>query len=139
MDTNNAYNTFSETLSAIMDEIAPVKTIKVSAKHLCRYKWMTSGLNIFQTLNRLLRKKLGKDKSHKSHQEFKKHTNIYNQLKRKTKKKYNRNLLYEHRHNIRKTWGVQNSLIGRINNKTSISETFQIDDKNVTDPKQIGN
>ena len=38
------------------------------------------------------------------------------------------------RHNIRKTWGVLNSLIGRINDKTSISETFKIDDKNVTDP-----
>ena len=140
MDTNNAYNTFSETLSTIMDEIAPEKTIKVSAKHLCRDKWMTSGLlTSSKTLNRLFRKKLGKDKSHKSHQEFKKYRNIYNQLKRKTKKIYNHNLLYEHRHNIRKTWGVLNSLIGRINDKTSISETFKIDDKNVTDPTQIAN
>ncbi len=140
LNTNEAYQEFLKILTVIIDDIAPQKTIRIPASRIIRDKWMTPGLlTSSRTLNKLLKKKLGKDKLHASHVEFKQYRNIYNHLKRKTKKIYYHNLLHEHRHNIRKTWGILNSLIGRSNDKTSISETFNIDNSSVTDHKQIAN
>jgi hypothetical protein len=40
----------------------------------------------------------------------------------------------KYQYNIRKTWGVINSLIGRTNNKTTISDSFKVNNENITDP-----
>jgi hypothetical protein len=64
---------------------------------------------------------------------------MYNKLKRLTKLNYYNDLFTKYKHNIRKTWGVINSLIGRTNNKGTISEIFKINDIAINDPIQISN
>ena len=53
------------------------------------------------------------------------------------KQSYYRQLLKEYKTDIIKTWNVINNLVGRSNDKSSISETLQINNKDTTDPKQI--
>ncbi len=63
--------------------------------------------------------------------------NIYNNLKRKAKIKFYKETFVKYRHDIHKTWGVINSLIGRTNDKTGISETFKINNIPINDPQTI--
>ena len=139
-DINDSYTKFSDTLSSIIDSVAPEKTTTIPASRVIRNPWMTKGLiTSSRTLNRLHKKQLGQDKSHTSYIKFYKYRNLYNQLKRKTKDTFYQDLLHEYRHNIRKTWGVINTLIGRSNDKTSISETFKINNQYINNQELIAN
>jgi len=116
------------------------KTIVIPASHIIRDPWMTNGLiTSSRNLNKLFRKKINKEKSHPHSIKFNKYRNSYNNLKRKAKIKFYNEIFVKYRHDIRKTWGVINSLIGRTNDKTGISETFQINNVPVDDPQTIAN
>ena len=65
--------------------------------------------------------------------------NTLNKIKRKAKEEYYKNLIEKYQSDIRKTWRVLNSITGRIHDKSSISDTFIINDKKVTDTKTISN
>ena len=59
--------------------------------------------------------------------------------KKNTKEQYFNDLLGQYKQDIRKTWGVVNTLIGRTNDKTSISEKFKIQNKITNDANYISN
>ena len=62
---------------------------------------------------------------------------MFNNLKNIAKQSHYSQLLTTYRNNIRKTWGVINALIGRSNDKSSISETLKINNQDTTDHKDI--
>jgi len=139
-DLNRAYSNFSEELNKIINEHAPEKLITIPFNRVIRDPWMSKGLiKSAKTLNKLHKAKLNKDKIHPNFVKYIKYRNMYNNLKRTSKHKYYDDLLHDYKHNVRKTWGVINSLIGRTNDKTSISESFKIDGKIVTDKDNISN
>ena len=53
----------------------------------------------------------------------------HNKLKRYARYAYYRDLLEQHRSDIRKTWNIMNSVIYRTRNKSSIPDTFMINNK----------
>ena len=55
------------------------------------------------------------------------------------KQNYYNLILNNYRHDIRKTWGVIKSLIGRTNDKTGLSDTFKINNTSINDPQIIAN
>ena len=83
--------------------------------------------------------KIGKDKNHPNSTKYSQYRNAYNILKRKAKSTFYNELFIKYRHDIRKTWGVINSLIGKTNDKSSISETFKINNAPINDPELIAN
>jgi hypothetical protein len=138
MNTNDAYSEFSNSLNNIINNAAPEKIIKISTSFVIRDPWMSRGLlTSSRTLNKMHTKKIGKDKTHAYFIKFTKYRNIYNRLKRLAKLKYYDELLQMYKYNTRKTWGVINSLIGRTNDKSTISDTFKINNISVNDPEQI--
>lgn len=140
MNTDHAYTEFSNTLDTIINNAAPEKEIKISSKFVIRDPWVTRGLIASsRTLNKLYRKKMGKDKKNLHYEKFINYRNMYNKLKRLTKQKYYDDLLSKYQHNIRKTWGIINSLIGRTNDKGTISEIFKINNIAINNPTQISN
>ena len=60
----------------------------------------------------------------------------HNKLKRYARYSYYRNLLEKHQSYIRKTWNIMNSVIGRTRDKSSIPDTFMINNKSESS-KQI--
>jgi hypothetical protein len=82
---------------------------------------------------------MDKEKSHPNAVKYYQYRNIYNNLKRKAKIKLYNETFVKYRHDIRKTWGVINSLIGQTNDKTGISETFKINNIPTNDPQTIAN
>jgi hypothetical protein len=140
MNTNDAYSEFSNSLNNIINNAAPEKIIKISTSFVIRDPWMSRGLlTSSRTLNKMHTKKIGKDKTHAHFIKFTKYRNIYNRLKRLAKLKYYDELLQMYKYNTRKTWGVINSLIGRTNDKSTISDTFKINNISVNDPEQVSN
>ena len=59
--------------------------------------------------------------------------------KRQAIMSYYKDLFSEYSNDIRKSWRVLNSLIGRANEKTSLSESFVVNDKRVSDEQTIAN
>ena len=140
MDINTAYADFSVVLNNVISRMAPEKVIKIPAKRVIRDPWMTRGLiTSSRTLNKLHTTKIKKDKTHPSHIKYIKYRNLYNQMKRKAKLTYYNELFHKYQYNLKKTWGVINSLIGRTNDKTAISDSFKINNENITDPNKIAN
>jgi hypothetical protein len=140
MNTNEAYITFTNKLSDIIDIETQEKTIVIPASRIIRDPWMTTGLIASShELNKLYKKKIGKDKTHSFSVKFHQYRNTYNKLKRTTKAIYYDELFTKYKHDIRKTWGAINSLIGRTKDKTGISDTFKINNKQISDPQTISN
>lgn len=140
MNTNEAYDHFSEKIKDVINHYAPEKTIKISAKSIIRDPWMTKGLiTSSKKLNKLYKKSIGHNKQHPHYMKYIKFRNSYNTLKRLTKQNYYNELFSKFSQDSRKTWSVINTLIGRNNNKTSISDSFKINNISNTNNKEIAN
>ena len=140
METDTAYTQFSEIIQNILNTYAPEKTIKIPEKFLFRDPWMTTELlTSSRTLNKLYKKTLGKSKEHPNCIQYTQFRNSYNRTKKNTKEQYFNDILGQYKQDIRKTWGVVNALIGRTNDKTSISEKFKIKNKITNDANYISN
>jgi hypothetical protein len=140
LNTNEAYAAFSNTLSEIINTEAPEKTIVIPASRVIREPWMTIGLiTSSRKLNKLYKKKIGKDGTHPHTMKFNQYRKMYNSLKRITKLKYYNDLFHKYQKDIRKTWSVINSLIRRTRDKKGISETFKINNVLIKDPQTISN
>ena len=101
---------------------------------------MTSGLlKSSFTLDKMYSKSICKDKNSIQYKEYAAFRNRYNNLKRFAKKKYYNDKIAEFKHNSKKLWSTLNEIIGRKNDKSSISDTFLVEDKPVTDPHTICN
>ncbi len=138
LNTNDAYNNFIDRLNSFINEAAPVKTIYIPAKYVIRDPWMTPGLILSSnTLNALFKRKIGKHKTDPQYVKYVDYRNTYERLKRTIKQNYYDDLFQQYKFNIRKSWGVLNTLIGRTNNKTSISNIFKIDNIVINDPQKI--
>ena len=140
MPANEAYETFNNRLQSIIDLHAPVKMINASSKKLKRNPWMTSGLvKSSLKLDKLYRKKLKYPKTHNSHKTYLTYRNIFNKLKRTAKKMYYEQLLKKYEKDMKRTWAVLNSLIGKHNDKSNSVQHFKINDTLEKQPKRIAN
>ena len=119
-DINSTYDKLITKLWDTVNEYAPEKNITINKNKIIRQPWMTSGLlQSINTRHKLFRKSIGKPRNSTTYQSYIKYRNILNSLKRTTKQNYYGNLLTEYKYDIRKTWKILNTIIGRTNNKTS--------------------
>ena len=140
MTMDDAYTEFNNKLGDIIEYTAPQKAITIPSSLIIRDPWMTRGLvKSSKTLNKLHKRRLGKSKTDALHDKFITFRNVYNKLKKTAKQEHYKNLFQKHKYDIKKTWRVINSLIGRTNDKSTISNTFKINNKTVTDDQKISN
>jgi len=140
LDINDAYRYFSNTLADIVDQIAPEMEVKIPAKYIIRDPWMTKGLlTSSRNLNKLYKLSLGKNKNHMQFKKFIKYRNIYNHLKRSAKQNFYNEQFQKYKKDSKRTWGVINTLIGRHNDKTTVSATFKVNNTIISEKEQIAN
>ncbi len=109
-------------------------------KSIIRDAWMTPGLlTSCRTGYSMFRKCHYLSKDHVDYLKYIQFRNILNTLKKVAKESYYRNLLETHKNDIRKTWKIMNSIIGRTKNKSSLSSTFIVNDKEETNTSIIAN
>ena len=112
----------------------------MSDRSVIKQPWMTTGLlNSAKTKDRLFRRQLGKGETDKTRVKFTKYRNMFNKLKREAKNSHYKAKLDQYKFDIRKTWSVMNSIIGRNTNRQKISEAFFLNGKMVTNPNIITN
>ena len=140
LQTNEVWESFQSKITEAIELFAPIKTVKIPAKHIIRQPWMTSGiLKSSHTLDKLYRKSIGRQKQDQKHIYYIKYRNTYNRIKRITKRTYYLDLFKKYKNDIRNTWKILKSIIGRENDKTSISEQFKCENIVTTNPQIISN
>ena len=100
LDTNKAYEHFTTIIKNCIEKYSPEKTIEIPAKRIIRDPWMTSGLiRSSKVMDQLYKKRLGKDKSHRSYIKYTKYRNMFNRIKRTQKQNYFNEQFSKFRHN----------------------------------------
>ncbi len=140
LNVEDSFKAFIEKVNLILDKYAPLKTKTIPSKYIIRDKWMTPGLlKSSFVLDKMYKKCIGKSKDSIEHADYVTYRNRYNSLKRFAKKKYYSDMICKFKHDSKKLWATLNDIIGKKNDKSSISDTFIIEDKTVTDPHTISN
>jgi len=135
---NLAYDNLVTIIHNTINLHAPEKTITVNKKNIIRRPWITRGLlHSIKTRDKLFKTCIEKPRDSLEYQKYLKYRNVLNNLRRISKQNYFGNLLNEYKHDIRKTWNVLNTIIGRNNDKSSISDNFIIDNISINDPSKI--
>ena len=134
----NAYQEFTDIINKSLNTVAPLKTVTIKPQYIIKDPWMTRGLmKSSRTSSRLYRKCINKSRTGIKYKNYIKYRNIYNALKRTAKSEYYAQLFQDHKYDIRKTFKVINQIIGKTNNKSSIAQTFKVNDTDITDPQKI--
>ena len=137
---HDAFEIFNNTLLMTLDQFAPEKQVTIPYKNIIRDPWVTPALLVSSNKRlRLYKKCINKDKSDKSYCNYVKYRNLFNKLKRQSKLKYYSELLNKYKDDICKTWKVINSIKGRKNDKSSISDIFIVDGNPETNSVKIAN
>ncbi len=138
--SNDAYVTFMATFLSILDKHAPMKTVSIPYKSIIRVAWMTSGLLAScRTRNKLYTLCHRQSKDHESYIKYVTYCKSLTSLKKIATENYYHGLLETHKNDIRKTWNIMNSIIGRTRNKTSIPSTFIVNGREETNELAIAN
>lgn len=138
LNSNDSYNEFLDILTRTIDNVAPMKTIRLSVKRLIREPWVTK--EIIKTsvrLDKLYKQCINMPNEHPVTLEFKSKRNQFNKQKREAKQQYYKLLFNKYRHDIRKSWELMRTIIKKKNDKSNISESFKLDNKTINDPKDI--
>ena len=139
-DVSECYDIFIKHLTHILDTHSPEIKRTIPHKAIIKVDWMTPGLmKSSKKCEKLYKNAIGKCKSSYTYLKYIKYRNMYNAVKKTAREIYYKNLLNEYGNDIRKTWKVLNSVIGRAHDKSSISDTFVVNDKRETDKTIIAN
>ncbi len=127
MDINIGTELLIDTIQKALDQFAPLQTKHISYKNILRQPWMTPALLKSSHQRELLyRRCLGKPKNIHAYTEYTRYTNLHNRLKNTSKQNYYAEELTKFQNDTRKTWKVLNSLLGRKNDKSGISELLRL-------------
>ena len=80
---------------------------------------------------------MGKENVSREHVKYITYINNFTRIKRKQREIYYGNLFQQYKSNIKKTWSTLNEILNRKNDKTSISNSFKIDNTIENDPTYI--
>ena len=110
---NEAYIQFMIQYKYAFEKAFPLKKSKIKNKNVKREPWFTSGL-LTSSKNRtkLLTKKLQKP-TERNILTYKNYNKLYNKTKRNMKVNYFSNILDENKHDIKNTWSILRSIIGK--------------------------
>lgn len=138
LELNDAYELFIQRLTKVIEFHAPLKSCKLNKRNFRREPWFTRGLQKSSLhCSRLYKKSLGKPKSHASYIKYIEYRNKFNTLKRTAKWEYFQQELNKYRSDIRKTWKILNTLIGKNRYKNSLPNIIMHEGTEIKDKKGI--
>ena len=139
-DCSVNFENFCTKLNMIMDNIAPIKHIRISGKRRFVEPWMSTSLEIASRNNKKLYPEALKiDCLISTVEKYKTSRNLLNRLKRSAMKKYYATKCTEYRDNTTKLWQVINQTIGKTKNGGSIIPFISIEGIKTYDAKRISN
>uniref|UniRef100_A0A3P9M519 Reverse transcriptase domain-containing protein n=1 Tax=Oryzias latipes TaxID=8090 RepID=A0A3P9M519_ORYLA len=120
---DEAYDYFLRIFGSMYDKHCPVKKFKKKIKYF-HCPWITKGLqNACKKKNTLYNNYL-KKRTKEAEIKYKKYKNKLTQIIRTCKKEYYGKLLEENKSNIKKTWGILNTILRKGNKEDSYPKYF---------------
>ena len=139
-DVNECYDAFLADLTKIFDLSFPLVKGKSISKYTKRQPWFTKGLVIASIHKHKLFRKKNNKPTDNNIDKYKIYNQIYNKVRKLAKSFYFRDKFEEYKHDMRKTWGTLNTLMGRRNGTdyTKIDK-INVNNDTVEDTKGIAN
>ena len=137
-DFKSAFSWFQQTFDRYFDKSFPVLAYKINYKN--RHPWMTEQLrNRIKQKNSLYLTVLNHPGDIKLKEQYKRQKNQLNSDIKNTEINYYSNELELHKENLRKTWKIIKSIIGKDTTNSNQNRTFCINGKNTTNVSKIVN
>ena len=135
--SNDSYSIFLEKFVQIYDQAFPERKIEIKAKNLVS-PWITRGLRKSSRKKQRLYEKFLKQRNSKNEEAYKMYKNLFEKLKKQSKKLYFQNKLKKCENDIKNTWKIMKSIIGksRVQND-SFPKSLIIANEEITDKKSI--
>ena len=138
--SDEKFHQFNEMVESVLNEVAPIKSVRISAKRRFIKPWMTRGLEIASRKKlKLYRKTLLKTCTDEDVANYKAHQNMYNSLKSKLKKDFYRAKCTDYKQNAKKLWSLINNTIKKVKHKGSIIPYITVDGLKQYNPSKITN
>ena len=113
-DCNTNFDRFCNIIQKTMDEVAPLKTVRISARRHFVEPWMTPGLESAINKNKKQYKETLKSGcSQEKIDQYKKGRNLLNRLKQSAMQTYYKTKCINYKNNTKKLWQVINQTIGK--------------------------
>ena len=136
--TNEAYACFHQKTQELLDNICPLKEIKIRPSKILRDPWMIPGLLKCNQKKRLLYKRHIADPNHQlKHDNYRTYRNKLQQILRRTKEDYYKKKCKDYKRNLSKLWKVINKITHKMNDKSSAVEYLRIDNMDYYETKII--
>ena len=101
--SDEKFNQFSDQIEQVLDEIAPIKSVRISAKRRFIKPWMTRGLEVASCKKlKLYKKTLSNNCIEADQAKYKEHRDLYNSLKSQLKRDYYHTRCMEYKRNTKK-------------------------------------
>ena len=127
-------------MKQVLDDIGPVKTVRISAKWRYIEPRMTRGLEeASKTKLKLYKKCIQIGSTTEDQCKYKQHRNIYKELKQIQKKDYYQTKCQAYKSNSKKLWALINNTITKVKHKGSIIPYITVDGIRQNRPKGIAN
>ena len=143
-DPNINYAIFNKCISDLMNKYFPRKLVRFRKYKHKRSPWMTSGIlkSIFYR-DKLYIKLKSMDQSNPNfatHQtNFKTYNNILKKSIRLAKKQYYENVFNKHSGDMKKTWGMINTILNRTKMKSKFPEYFLVNGQRLSNNEELSN
>ena len=138
--SNEKFNQFSDKVESVLDDVVPVKKVKISAKRRFVEPWMTRNLALSAEKKlKLFKKILSATCTKDDITAYKLYRNTYNALKRNVKTDYYRTKCTDYQQNARKLWSLINNTIKKVKHLGSIIPYITVDGLRQYNPNKIAN
>ena len=139
LSCEDSFNSFHDILMESLDKHCPEKTVQKRGRKSVQ-PWITKGLRKCIVRQRSLYKTFVQDRSNLLHSErYKSYKQCLQKTLRHAKNYYFSNLCMKHKSNTKKLWGIINSVLKKVTDKTSIIDCLKIDNILVYDPNKVAN
>ncbi len=140
LNCDEGYNFIMDKMTHILDTIAPERTITVNPKKTIHEPWMSKGLiESSKKCDKMYKKVSGLPKDDVRFYEYKAYRNCYNSLKRKAKNTFYIKKIIDYKHNAKRLWKILKEISGKAHDKSTFSNSFNIDGLLTSDPHTIAN
>jgi hypothetical protein len=140
LNTDDSYNKFEETLSAILDYHAPEKITRVKHTHILTEPWMTKGiLTSSKRIYKLYTKCIKKTKGDPIYDKYIEQRNKLGSIKRKAKFKHYQTLINNYKSDSKRLWKTINELTGKCKNKSDSIDYININGIKTYNNENISN
>ena len=138
-DMDRNFDKLHKTISDCLDDIAPERIIKLSAKQYLHEPWMHKSILRCSKKQQKLYKDWLSSRNDRDYIKYIDYRNTFKRLKRHCKISYYSAKCVEYKNNCKKLWSTINHAISKQNDKSSIVGCITVANLDITDSTQIAN